>query len=345
MPHDRGGTAAPPPMARPRSQARVFPVMHMAENALAKSTPRTGATRAHAVSGEAARTVLFADLTGTNALYDVLGDARALMHISRCLVLLEEQADEYRGRVVKTVGDEVLCTFVDVSTAAAGAIAMQQRIENYVTGASVPLQLKIGMHAGSLIEDHGDVFGAAVNVAARFVKMAHPGQILSDAGTVAGMRAVLRRRARTIGRLAVKGKRAEMEIMELGWRRRHGAPFTTEQATLLERRPSARITLRIAGREIVIDSVRAAFTIGRDASNDLSIASPKASREHARIEWRRDKFVLLDHSTNGTYITLEEAPEVMVKHESYLLRGRGVLSLGEAAKKTKPANLIAFECR
>jgi len=317
----------------------------MAENAIAKSTTRAGAVRPRAASSEVTRTVLFADLTGTNPLYDALGDARALMHISRCLALLEEQSDEYRGQVVKTVGDQVLCIFADVSAAAAAAIAMQQRIENYVNGASVSLQLKIGMHRGSLIEDQGDVFGAAVNIASRFVKLAHPGQILSDADAGAEMRAVLRRRARAIDRLAVKGKRVEMEIVELRWQRRPGAPLTTEQATLLERRKSARITLCVAGREIAIESARAAFTIGRDASNDLSIASRKASREHARIEWRRDRFVLLDHSTNGTYITLDDAAEVMVKHESYLLRGRGVISLGEAAKKSKSPNVIAFECR
>ena len=53
---------------------------------------------------------------------------------------------------------------------------------------------------------------------------------------------------------------------------------------------------------------------------------------------------LVDHSPNGTFITLEGAAEVMVKHESYLLRGRGVLSLGEAAKKSRPSGIIAFEC-
>ena len=317
---------------------------HMVDNALTRAGTRTAA-RERAAAEETARTVLFADLTGTNALYDALGDARALVHISRCLVLLEEQADEYRGQVVKTIGDETLCTFQEPSAAAAAAIAMQQRIEHYVAGACVALQLKVGMHSGSLIENRGDVFGAAVNIAARFVKLAHPGQILTDAGTVAAMRAVLRRRARAIDRITVKGKRAEMEIMELSWRRRAGAPSTTEQSTLIERRQSARIVLFAGGREIPIDSARAAFTIGRDAANDLSVDSPKASREHARIEWRRDRFVLLDHSTNGTYVTLEGTPEVMVKHESYLLRGRGVLCLGETAKKSRSQGIITFECR
>jgi adenylate cyclase len=167
---------------------------------------------------------------------------------------------------------------------------------------------------------------------------------VSDAITVSEMRAPLRKRVRLIDRLAVKGNSAELEIMELGWRRRVGAPFTTEQGTLLEQRKAVCITLFFAGLEIAIDASRVPFTIGRDASNDLSVASRKASREHARIEWRRNKFVLFDHSTNGTYVTLAGAPEVIVKHESFLLRGHGTFSLGEAVRPKAPG-VIGFECR
>jgi pSer/pThr/pTyr-binding forkhead associated (FHA) protein len=97
------------------------------------------------------------------------------------------------------------------------------------------------------------------------------------------------------------------------------------------------------GGEIAIDGARASFTIGRDASNDLPIASQKASRQHARIEWRRDKFVLFDHSTNGTYVTLQNVPEVLVKHESILLHGSGVISIGEAAGPNGRGS-IEFRC-
>ena len=84
--------------------------------------------------------------------------------------------------------------------------------------------------------------------------------------------------------------------------------------------------------------------IGRDMANDLPLSSRKASRQHARIEWRRDKFVLFDHSTNGTYVTIEGEPEVLVKHESFVLRGRGVLSIGESAADSA-RTAIGFECR
>jgi class 3 adenylate cyclase len=317
----------------------------MAEPSLkSRSAAKPVPTRTSGASAAKARTVLFADLTGANALYDTLGDARALMNITRCLVLLEDQAFEHRGQVIKTIGDEMLCQFPDANTAANAAAAMHQRIEHYVASVSVAIGLKIGLHTGPLIEDKGDVFGDSVNIAARLVKLAHPGQTLSDAITVAGMRPTLRKRARAFDRITIKGKSDEIEIVELGWRRRAGAPSTTEQGELLEQRQSACITLFFGGREIPVDSGVSAFTIGRDASSDLCVTSRKASRQHARIEWRRDKFVLFDHSTNGTYVRLEGSPEVLVKHESFLLRGRGIFSLGEAAKP-KAQGTIAFECR
>jgi class 3 adenylate cyclase len=288
--------------------------------------------------------VVFADITGSATLYETLGDIRALTLITRCLGVLEEQVYEHRGTVVKTIGEEMLSVFPDANAAASAAIAMQQRTEHFAETASVPLSLKVGLRCGSLIEEHGDVFGDAVNVAARLVQLASPGQIMTDGPTLSAMRATLRRRARELDRRRVKGKSSEIEIVEIGWRRRTGDPFTTEQGALLERGGAARIILRTEGREIGVDSGRASFTIGRDASNDLAIASRKASRQHARIEWRRDKFVLFDHSTNGTYVTLAGEPEVVVKHESFLLRGSGVLSIGEAARP-RGRGIIEFECR
>jgi hypothetical protein len=104
------------------------------------------------------------------------------------------------------------------------------------------------------------------------------------------------------------------------------------------------MVLRYQDRDIAVDGSQASFTIGRDEASDLPVASTKASRQHARIEWRRDKFVLFDHSTNGTYVTLEGEPEVLVKHESFLLYGRGLLSIGEAAH-TDGCGVIRFECQ
>jgi adenylate cyclase len=306
------------------------------------ASPATAAARSRAES--AVRAVVFADITGSNALYQALGDLRAMSLITRCLVAMEEQVYHHRGEVVKTIGEEILSVFPDANSGAAAAIAMQQRVEHFAADASVAMSLKVGLHNGPLIEEHGDIFGDGVNIAARLVKLASPGQILTDAASLAAMRASFRRRARALDRRRVKGKSSEIEIVELGWRRRSGEPFTTEQGALLERAGKSRLLLRVEGLELLIDSARATLTIGRDATNDLPLASRKASRQHARIESRRDKFVLFDHSTNGTYVTVESEPEVLVKHESFLLRGRGLLSIGEPAA-ARGRGTIEYEYR
>jgi class 3 adenylate cyclase len=315
----------------------------MADNPLSDDAPGVRAppgTAAH----EAAPTVMFAQIAGTQALYDALGDVRALSVITRALVATEQQVYEHRGDVIKTVGDEMLCLFHDASTATVAAIAMQQRMEHFAAEAGVNLTLRVGYRSGSVIREHADVFGDAVNVASRLVRLASAGQIITDGDTLAGVRSALRRRARAIDRRRVRGRSSEVEIVEVGWQRKSGDPYTTEQGLLIDRSSDVVMVLHHQGRDIPVDGSRVSFTIGRDESNDLPVASTRASRQHARIEWRRDKFVLFDHSTNGTYVTLEGDPEVLVKHESVLLYGRGHLSIGEAAH---PAGLgfIRFECR
>ena len=310
-----------------------------AKQKVAHATRAAGTNRA----GAAVRAVVFADITGSSVLYQSLGDLRAMSLITRCLVAMEEQVYHHRGEVIKTVGEGMLSLFPDANTGASAVIAMQQRVEHFAADAALALSLRIGLHIGPMIEERGDVFGDGVNIAARLVKLAGPGQILTDAGSLAAMRASYRRRARALDRRRVKGKSSEIELVELGWRRRSGEPFTTEQATLLEGAGKARMMLRTDGREVLVDSARSTFTIGRDAANDLPVVSRKASRQHARIEWRRDKFVLFDHSTNGTYVIVEGEPELLVKHESFVLRGCGKLSIGEPAA-VRGRGIVEFEC-
>jgi predicted component of type VI protein secretion system len=88
--------------------------------------------------------------------------------------------------------------------------------------------------------------------------------------------------------------------------------------------------LRHGTREIELDEARPSCALGRDQQNDMVIADKMASRMHARIERRRDKFVLVDQSTNGTYVTIEGEPELQLRREELILRGRGQISFGHA---------------
>jgi predicted component of type VI protein secretion system len=109
-------------------------------------------------------------------------------------------------------------------------------------------------------------------------------------------------------------------------------------------RSVARLELLHAGRQIALEGAGARLAIGRDAANAIALAGRKASRVHARIECRRDKFFLTDQSTNGTYVTFAGEAEVVLRHEEIMLRGQGRItfghSLAESAEET-----VTFQVR
>ena len=112
---------------------------------------------------------------------------------------------------------------------------------------------------------------------------------------------------------------------------------------------SPRVAVAIAGQAHARHArnrtgrVAVTVTLGRDINNDIVIADRKASRMHAHIERRRDKFVLIDHSSNGTWVTVEGKTEITLRREELILRGRGHVSFGHAFADD-PAEVLTFAC-
>src|SRR5260221_12081714 len=126
--------------------------------------------------------VLFADITGSTRLYERLGNARALECVGLCLNIMRESALGCGGRVVQTIGDEVLCVFPTALAATQAAIEMQSRVGMQEPGSRQRLQIHIGRQFGPGLEAGQDVFGDSVNVAARMVKLANPSQNIAGGG-------------------------------------------------------------------------------------------------------------------------------------------------------------------
>jgi hypothetical protein len=140
--------------------------------------------------------------------------------------------------------------------------------------------------------------------------------------------------------MTVKGKQAEIRIFEVIW-------LDSEDLTMMAAREAPASTrepaLSVNYREHALElgTAHASATLGRDAKNDLVVADKMASRVHCRIEHRRGNFVLVDQSTNGTYVTVEGDAEIMLKREQLMLRGRGVISLGHSAS-APDAEIVSF---
>ena len=235
--------------------------------------------------------ILFADLSGSTVLYEKLGDRRALKAVESVLDELRAATATLEGHVVKTLGDEIMAVFPTAAAAAQAASGMQERVTRMKPFGGLRLGVRIGFHAGPVLEEGGDFFGDAVNIAARMTTVAKSGQIVTTEATAQALPAPMLERTRDLDRLSVKGKQGELRLFELLWR-------DDEDLTVLGTQPEAPgsgtriLRLQHADRALVMDADLTTVLLGRDTASDIVIAHRSASRLHGRIERRRDNYFL-----------------------------------------------------
>lgn len=274
--------------------------------------------------------ILFADVSGSTKLYETLGNTRAQTIISRTLDVLSQAARRHTGTIVKNIGDELMCTFPTPLDAAAAAQDMQRSLKQAVAAKTIPyetLTIRTGFHHGPVILKAGDVFGDAVNVAARVVAQAKKGQILTTKETADQLPEELKGSLRFIDRAAVKGKKEELELFEVIW----DFENLTIVQNVFEARPrEARLTAKFGETSIELNHEHTSLQMGRGMENEFVIPEPLASRSHARIEFRRERFVLIDQSINGTFVAMDGEREVTLRRDEVELKGTGMISLGKS---------------
>ena len=288
--------------------------------------------------------MLFADVVDSTGLYERLGDRRALAAIESVLAELGKAVALQHGRVVKTIGDEVMAALPSAVAAMQAACDMQNRIAAIPAGGNARLAIRVGFHFGPAIEEAGDFFGDAVNVAARMAGLAKGGQIITTGATVDTLPPLLRMTTRDLDTIDVKGKQDEIRISEVLWQDSddvtHLAPRAAAAAATA-REPT--LTLTCGTGMLTMGAKCASATLGRGATNDLVVDDKMASRVQVKIQYRRGKFILVDQSTNGTYVTFEGDAEIMLKREQILLREHGVMSFGRSSREPG-AVIVTFRC-
>lgn len=124
-------------------------------------------------------TILFTDMEGSTAFASAHGDEVAVALLRDHERVIRYAAEAQNGRVVKSTGDGFLVVFPTCTGGVAGALEMRARLEELASGhpADAP-RVRFGLNFGSVIEEQGDVFGLAVNAAARIAAKARSGQVL-----------------------------------------------------------------------------------------------------------------------------------------------------------------------
>jgi hypothetical protein len=276
---------------------------------------------------------LFADVSGSTRIYEQLGDQQALSIVNACLDTALNAVQAEGGAPVRTVGDELMAAFPSPTSTFSAALAMQRRMELLpplmLAGHTTKPALRIGLHFGKAMRVRDDYFGDTVNVAARVVSLAKARQILTTGEVLDALPEQLRVLGQEIDNVVVKGRSEALRIVQVDWSD-WGESKTFFPGALLKPRPAGShfLTIGFKARQWTLCPGHAPFTIGRDIANDVVIASHHASRSHATIENRGDKWMLADHSTNGTYVTMTGQEELRLHMETMILGGSGVISCG-----------------
>lgn len=284
--------------------------------------------------------VMFVDISGSTRLYETLGDVRALARVGLSLELVSRVCEDSGGRVVKTMGDGAMCVFGSADAALRASRLMQEKNAEQQDPGEPGLGIHIGCHYGPVLEKAGDVYGDTVNLAARVAGLAKVGQIITTADTAAKLPPDLASRARRLHSAPVKGKQEAIEICDFLWQ---DSDDLTHFATGTDHGRIVRLVLRYEGRELRYEGPEE-LELGRDASCQVVVADRKASRKHARIERRRDKFVLSDHSSNGTWVRFTGEPDgIILRREETILRASGLICFGHVLDEAEGAP-VEFSC-
>ncbi len=282
---------------------------------------------------------MFADIAGSTRLYNQLGDDKAEFLISTRLAIMCNITTNNNGRVIKKIGDEIMCQFPSAEDAALAATEMH--VKKVASDNSEPLSIRIGLHFGNTIEKDNDIFGDAVNIAARMAAIAKENQSITTESFVQLLSSDAKSRTRLFDSTRVKGIDEEIKIYQLLWEEGNVTTFATAQHIQQISKANVSILLRFSGEEhfYTNSNMAGAINIGRDDKCELTINAKYASRSHANLEFRRGKFVLVDHSTNGTYVKLNNQNDIFIRREELPLISEGYISLGEDYKKGNSTNI------
>lgn len=284
--------------------------------------------------------IMFVDIEGSTRLYEKLGDIEAQKMVENCLSSVSQVIRDNDGTVIKTIGDEVMSRFDNEDQAIEAAVSIQEMLELNGQKQFTP-SVRIGLHYGLVVEKGGDVFGDAVNIAARVTSIAKGKQIITTEDTVVNLSPKHVEIIRKFDTAPLKGKEGEVTIYEVLWQPENATAMHTSLTANVQ--GVSLISLGYEGKDYVIKPNMPDFMIGRDPRCDLIVDTDYSSRMHARIEYRRGKFVFIDQSTNGTYVNMENKQSIYIRREELPLMGTGVIGLGEVVTETG-RNFIRYAC-
>ena len=318
------------------------------------------------------QTLIFTDLTGTVSAYEALGNELVAEVIGTVTQWMGRVCSAYGGRTIRLLDNGVLALFPSSIQAISAAVFLQRGFQG--TRGSWPdglqtLGLKIGMAGDSVVQVEGDVFGEAVNLAARLCELAGADTIWAEQAVVDSLHgeappeplslpasrvtllSEFEVRHRSLGRVQIRGLIGNPHVVEIFWSMDLNSELLTRAGNLSQMQTLAGDTH--LGPVLVLSrlDVRKEFLpdeqgvlIGRSVENDFVVGDQRVSRVQARIVWSRGVLELTDLSSYGSWVRFSEDPgvELALRRSTCVLRGSGEIALG-APFSDLSAPVVAFE--
>ena len=288
--------------------------------------------------------VLYADVSGSTRLYEQYGNDIARADISTCIEMFAKVAEGLSGEPLKTIGDEIMCAFVEPVKAALAATEMQAGLRRASEEGRFKmgvLHIKIGWHFGAVSWRDNELIGEAPITAQQIINKAKADEILTSKQSVDELPPPLFPNIHPIETVPAEAWSGDLMICKMPWEQ-------TGEETQINSRPHVAVEgieialkLEYEGTKVRVDTRNTTWTIGRGKQADLRVDGKLTSRQHAVITCRQGRFNVRDESTNGTYVVNDDGERRHLRREEGVVAGTGTIGFG-APPEEDPGGPIRF---
>lgn len=304
--------------------------------------------------------ILVAEVIGDNPLLDKIGREETLRAVERSRKRAERSIEAYRGFAVSVDGRRLVAHFPRGENAVLAAFDMRARVKQLPPVSGVALSIHVVVHAGALDANSNQPDGEAITLAGRLVMSAPANQILVSDEAFEGLPEAMRGQmvAEPASAISISGYLGSLHAFPAGvvptassnsaavpasaepfsptstslnQGLREAAGLSAQgpiQAGVMHGQPRTTLMLRHNNNNLSVSDNHPVVLAGREEGNDLVIIDRRASRHHARVEWRQNHFVLIDTSTNGTFMVDQTGNEVVLRRGEADMPTRGRIGFG-----------------
>jgi hypothetical protein len=290
--------------------------------------------------------ILYADVTGSTHIYEKYGDVIARENIGTCISIIADVVSSLGGELVKTIGDEAMCSFPKPDKAIIAAKEMHEALRDASESGKFSigeLHVKIGWHYGAVKYRGNEIIGEAPVTAQQIIKLAKKDEILTSSKSIDALSEELKQNARFIDSLEAEAWVGQLKVYGIPWEEdkdvtRIGSLTSVEDVTVHKA-----LLLDYTDNQIRLNSEHPHCHIGRHKDNELCVDGKFTSKLHAEIVYRHGVFYLRDNSTNGTAVYFAHGKSIRLHREEEVLSGHGTIYFGGTPLNDPHAGVI-FRC-